>query len=160
GLGFAHLGTDLRTGDRAMDSNSPAAWLPHSFHRSPAWRWARASWLAERRGRISRRLDDDWVGRAKRFLTARNQLESGASPERVRPFDPVIQAALDLSCAAPPSRRWRVEALLLTRESFGEVAGRSQVPIDVVEAYHELFFAVRGHLAATDWILTAAVGTS
>jgi hypothetical protein len=73
--------------------------------------------------------------------------------------DAALKQALGLAEEQPPYRRWQVESRLLTREPIDSIARRHALPPDVVEAYHELHFRVRPHLAATDWVLTRAVGT-
>jgi hypothetical protein len=94
------------------------------------------------------------VGRALRFLAAQAQPPAGKRPR----LDPAVRAAFDLWREEPPHRRWRAEALLLTAEPVAEVARRCALSATALEAYHALFFAVRRHLAATDWVLAQAIG--
>jgi hypothetical protein len=51
-----------------------------------------------------------------------------------------------------------VESYLLTELPLAEVARRCCLPPATVDAFESLFFACREHLAASDWILTQAVG--
>jgi hypothetical protein len=141
-----------------MDCSS-ATWLPNSVFRSPAWRWARASWLREHGGRADKRIDDDWVVRARDFLAARDQGTDARRAGRKRAHDQHIQAALDLWEADRPAPRWRVEAHLLTSVPLNDVARICTLPAEVVECYHQLFFDVLPRLRATDWIMLHAVGT-
>jgi hypothetical protein len=50
-----------------------------------------------------------------------------------------------------------VQARLLARQSFEEVARRTSVPAEAVKSYEALFFNVVGHLAARDWVMTQAI---
>jgi hypothetical protein len=57
---------------------------------------------------------------------------------------------------APP--RWALEARLLTREPLETIAAKSGLATEVVEAYEALFFQVRDHLQARDYILLQVIG--
>jgi hypothetical protein len=141
-----------------MDRAS-TTWLPHSPFRSPAWRWARATWLQQHGGRGDKRIDDAWVARAVRFLAAREPSVARPTGARRRQADPALQQALELVDEQPPERRWQIQSLLLTGEAMEDIARHHALSADALEAYHELHFHVRPHLAATDWVLTRAVGT-
>jgi hypothetical protein len=142
-----------------MIDGKPATWLPYSPFRSPAWRWVRATWLREHGGRADKGIDDGWVARAVRFLAAREPSAQRPTGARRRQADPALQQALELADEQPPERRWHVQSLLLTSEPMEEIAHHHALSPDALEAYHELHFRVRPHLAATDWVLTRAVGT-
>ncbi len=135
------------------------AWLPHSPFRNPAWRWARACWLVEREAPLDQRMDDEWVARAHSFMRA----DARSTPPDHRPqwseHDFVIQQAMALSREEPPHRRWHVEALLLTPEPLEGIASRTGLSAAVADAYHALFFDVRLHLDAIDWIRRQAIGS-
>jgi hypothetical protein len=136
--------------------DGPLAWLQDSPFRSPAWRWRRATWLHER-GACADHRDDAWVLRACRHL----EVDGGnGGRTRTRPgrCDAPVGAALNLAREGPPHRRWQLEALLLTDEPLADVARRCGLPTATVEAFHELCFHVRPHLACKDWILLQAVG--
>jgi hypothetical protein len=137
----------------------PTTWLPDSPFRSPAWRWERANWLYEHGGRADSRIDDDWVACARDFLAARGPQAEARPTRRRRAHDPHIQAALDLSQADPQAPRWRLEAHLLTDAPLDEVARLCELPVEVIEIFHQLFFEVRPRLRATDWVMFHAVGT-
>jgi hypothetical protein len=132
---------------------SPITWLPDSPFRVPSWRFARASWLQERGKRASRRFDDEWVARAWRFMTT----ESRSS--RTSRLDSVIAMAAEISREGDGTRRWQIEAFLLTSEPMEKIADRVHLPVEVIHAYHQLFFDVRPHLRAGDWIMSQAIGT-
>jgi hypothetical protein len=54
--------------------------------------------------------------------------------------------------------RGEVEARLLAGEANQAIAQKCQLLEDVVEAYHDTFFSVRGRLHAKDWVMNVAVG--
>src|SRR5580692_4488740 len=101
------------------------------------------------------RFDDPWVTRAVRVLAAER---AGPRPQR-RPASPdlAVRDALSLAREEQPRRRWLVESLLLTNEPLEKIASRCSASVDMVEAYHQLFFDVRPHIAARDWIMARAV---
>jgi hypothetical protein len=119
----------------------------------------RANWLHEQGGRGDQRVDDAWVVRAVRFLAARTPSAARPRGARRRQADPALQQALELVDEQPPERRWQVESRLLAGEPMEQIARHHALSPDALEAYHELHFRVRPHLAATDWVLTRAVGT-
>jgi hypothetical protein len=143
-----------------MDLGNAADWMPDSFFRTPAWRWARAHWLAEHRRRKCRAADDAWVERAVHYLAAQRKAKPGRAPAPPPAYDPAVEAALDLYRDTAPQRRWHVEALLLTAEPLEEVARLTGVPVETVEAYHQLLFDVRPRLQAKDWVMLRAIGTT
>jgi hypothetical protein len=51
-----------------------------------------------------------------------------------------------------------VQARLLARQSFEDIAQRTIVPAEVIEAFEALFFNVRDRLDARDWITAQAIG--
>jgi hypothetical protein len=131
----------------------PGVWLVDGPFRAPEWRWMRACYLHERGDRTHPPLDDESVHHALRLLA-----DGGRDgPSRQGASDPV-RAALDIWRGGQALGRYRLEAFLLTREPLEVVAGSCGLPIEVVEAYHEVFFEVRPWLAATDWVLLQAVG--
>ena len=142
-----------------MSQGTPS-WLRHSFFRLPSWRYARASWLHDRCRPISPDIDDEWVLRALRFLKSPNRSGSTRVHRDSRRRDAPIVLALNLAQDADAKRRWQIESLLLTTLPMVELASRFDLPVDVIEAYHQLFFEVRPHLAAGDWIMSQAIGTS
>lgn len=131
-----------------MDTD-PLHWLPGSFYRKPSWRWSRAEYLTATGRRLDPRIDDDWVGHARAALRGRG---GGSAVAAVR-------AAQEI-WAGDPALKAELEALLLTTEPLDRIAERFHLSATVVEAYAEVFFAVRPMRRATDWLLTRAVGYS
>jgi hypothetical protein len=133
---------------------TPSFWLPNSFFRVPSWRFARASWLQECGMPVSDAFDDEWVAIALRFITAKSR-PSSPTPR----LDSAITTAVETSRESDGTRRWQIEAFLLTSEPMENIADRVHLPVEVIHAYHQLYFDVRPHLHATDWIMTQAIGT-
>lgn len=141
-----------------LPTSVPADWLPDSGSSSPAWRWLRAEHLAHFQTPLDPRFDDEWVGRARRLV-----VDSAPRDDQIVRFrkDPLADAAgqaLDVWRSNNPYGRWKLEALLLTSEPLGRVAHDCQLPAIVVQAYHQIFFEVRPHLEAANWIAWKAVG--
>lgn len=143
---------------RPLADLTPAHWRPYGPMHSPGWRWFRARWLFETKGRASPRYDDDEVRRARDYL--RRRACGNVTPGRRKPGrpDPVIEAALALVADHDPHRRSVLEAYLLTEEPFDAIARRVDLAPEVVATYHAHFFAVRDYPAARDWLLLKAVG--
>src|SRR5262245_34324972 len=72
----------------------PLDWLPGSPFLRPDWRWRRGRWLCGPGRRHDRRIDDAWVGRARRFLA-----HSGLGRA-----DRAIEMAAALARTASPAR--------------------------------------------------------
>jgi len=129
----------------------PLQWLPDSFYRQPNWRWLRAEYLIATGRRMNARIDDEWVSTARKVLQG-HRTESASKVAAVR-------AAREIQFGKPAVKEeW--EARLLTEEPLECLAERFAVPTIVVEAFSELFFAVRSMRKATDWLLARAIGFS
>lgn len=143
---------------RATDGPfSPSDYLPDSPFRRPYWRWLCATWLIATGRRPALPIDDEWVEAARRFQDLSNPSGPVECPRMEPPFLAAVGDALQLWEGAS-ERRLPLEGYLLTREPFEVVAARTALPPATVEAYHALFFAVRPHLAARDWIMAQAIG--
>ncbi|QDU21792.1 hypothetical protein [Urbifossiella limnaea] len=128
----------------------PLRWSPGSFYRRPEWRWLRAEYLLATGRRRDRRIDDAWVSHARAAIQNRGGAASRAA---------TVRAAHEI-WAGDPAVKGELEARLLTDEPLDRVAVRLALPAALVEAYAAVFFAVRPMRAATDWLLTHAVGYS
>src|SRR5262249_16195731 len=127
--------TDIIKEDCGMASEL-MAWLPHSPFRSPAWRWARACWLAGRAAPLAQRSEEEWGARAHSFMRAADRSRCPDGQPQWSEHDFAIQQALGLSCEEQPYRRWHVEALLLTSEPLEGVSSRTALPVLVIAAFH------------------------
>lgn len=143
-----------------MDGPTPSAnshppWLPGPFQ-PPNWRWLRARWLYERGKRPARNIDDGWVARAWNYLTAIDRCtQDDASTQRL---DAALREAHWLYNRPGAREVWRLEAFLLTDEPAEAVAVRLGLPARTVRAYERLFYCVRDHAAAPDWIVKHVLG--
>jgi hypothetical protein len=127
---------------------NPLLWLPGSFNRVPEWRWVRAEFLHATGRQRERRIDDGWVDCARDAIRGRGGKGSKAAAVR----------AARAVWEGDPSEKGELEARLLTDEAIEHVAARLSLPVEVAEAYAEVFFAVRAMQKASDWLLLRAVG--
>jgi hypothetical protein len=118
------------------------------FTRQPDWRWQRALSLSKRKERCGRKCDN-WIVRAVQFLqsTAGGKELATSPPNQV-----AIAESLRLFQESPSQRRRELQARLLTDAPLDEVARQIALPEDTVQAFEALFFAVRDHRTAHDWI--------
>ena len=118
----------------------------------PDWRWRRARFRVETKSRRQLRQDDDWTGRAKRFLRLATRDEAKAFRS-----DPELGAAWHFS-ASGGLKRAEVEARVLARQSPDEIAAACRLDASVVELFEMLFFAVRDRLNSPSWIQHNVLG--
>ncbi|OWK37438.1 hypothetical protein [Fimbriiglobus ruber] len=122
--------------------------------RSPRWRADRVDELvlAPDGPLPCRRADDAFVRRYKQY-----RYRSMTAP------DPAVAAAEYPECAAaerlqaadvPPLLATVVEARILARQSFANIAARTGLDPVAVEWYEALFFHVTDRLDARDWVVT------
>jgi hypothetical protein len=136
---------------------SPSDYLPHSVFRSPSWRYLMAQ-QPEPRTKIRLSVEDELVVRARRHLAFKTSPPDRPSLNSVSQFDPAIEAAVELSREQQPERRNLLQALLLTSEPLQVVADQAGLSLATVEAFHSLFFDVRAHLSARDWVQVRVIG--
>jgi hypothetical protein len=55
-------------------------------------------------------------------------------------------------------RRSELEARFLAREDTPAIARKCDLPPAAIDLYHDLFFAVRGRLHASDWVACRVIG--
>ena len=118
----------------------------------PDWRWRRARFRVETKSRRQLRQDDDWTGRAKRFLRLATRDEAKAFRS-----DPELGAAWHFS-ASGGLKRAEVEARVLARQSPDEIAVACRLGTSVIKLYETLFFAVRDRLNAQSWVQHNVLG--
>ena len=121
-------------------------------HRPPDWRWRRARFRVETKSRRQLRQDDDWTGRAKRFLRLATRDEAKAFRS-----DPELGAAWHFSTGGG-LKRAEVEARVLARQSPDEIAVACRLGTSVIKLYETLFFAVRDRLNAQSWVQHNVLG--
>lgn len=128
--------------------------------RPPDWRWLRAVRLVEDGRRGSRRLDDDRVRKAVRFVRQVRRRLGDAVRARLAARWPGVFKAHALFSTSPCWDRWELEARLLTEEPIDRIAARLCLDAQAVVAYHDLFFDVRHRLRSKDWIANHVLGQS
>jgi hypothetical protein len=129
-----------------MEFDTYTDWSPFNFFRPAAWRMGRAAQRIQFSLPPDPMIDDAWVARAI-ALRADTFPDLSGQP---------AYAAHEV-WKANRSPRWLLEAYLLTDLAIDEVARECSLPTAVVEAYHELFFDVRGKLQARDWIVSQVI---
>jgi hypothetical protein len=125
--------------------------------RPPWWRWGLAR-EHRRAGRLPARLDDRWVRRARRVLSALAESGGDLDHPRVIAVDPAVVAAYRFHSSGDARLRAEVEARLLAGQDDAAIASRVDLLVDVVGAYDRLFFDVREHFGAIDWIGAVVLG--
>lgn len=95
---------------------------------------------------------DEWVQRAIQYLQAAAQ----PATEHPRLECPIAAAAM-LRASEQSYTRWTIEAYVLADLPASEIAAKVQLTPAVIEAYEQLFFDCRAHLAAKDWIAQHAI---
>jgi hypothetical protein len=133
--------------------------MPDNPFRAPDYRWARACYLRERRGRLSPKWDDHWVRRAREFRRRLARYKGDIDHPRLGRLDPAVAGAHRLRFGDDEKRRSRLEARIVSGQPAGEIAERAGLTLDVVEAYEALFFAVRDRLECADWVAAFVLGS-
>src|SRR5262245_46423013 len=124
--------------------------------RSPAWRWERAQALVRQGRYVSPRRDDAPTGRAVRYLRQLRRCRQGTQLRKLAVTYHDIHAARQLH-ERGGTAVVAVQARLLARQSFEEVARRTSVTVEAVKTYEALFFNVTDHLDAKDWVVVQAI---
>jgi hypothetical protein len=141
-----------------MDPTTPSypRLQSRSPYRSPAWRWERAWDLVQAGRHFSRRRDDELTRRAMAYLRDLRRCREDRRVKRALTY-PDVHAALRLH-EQGGNTAVEVQARLLARQSFDEVARHTSVPVEAVKMYESLFFQVTDRLDARDWVTSQAVG--
>jgi hypothetical protein len=135
----------------AMHEPTYPARQRYSVCRSPAWRWQRARAILEQGLTCTARTDDALTRRVVDYLGA-CQLPLGSSQAQGGvPADAVLHAAHRLF-EVGGLVRFIVQARLLARQSPAEVARLTSFEPAIIECFESIFFDVREHLDARDWI--------
>ena len=125
----------------------------------PDARWRRAGLLAD--GHRCGDGRDAWVVRALDYRRRMRELAGDPdSPAKLAASAPDIAAAHAAYTSGDEFARGTLEAWLLTGLPSAEIAARCDLGAAAVEAYHELFFRVRGKLATPLWVLLNALGAA
>ena len=125
----------------------------YSVCRSPSWRWKRARAIVEQGLTCTARTDDLTTRRVVEHLRACGLSLGGSQTQGGVPADAVLHAAHRLY-EAEGLVRFIVRARLLARQSPAEVARLTSLETAVIETFEAIFFEVRDHLDARDWVAT------
>jgi hypothetical protein len=123
----------------------------YSVCRSPAWRWQRARAIVEQDLTSTAGTDDAPTRRVVDYLRACELPLSGSQAQGGVPTDAVLHAAHRLY-EVGGLVRFTVQARLLARQSPCEIARLTSFEPAVIETFEAIFFEVRDHLGAKDWI--------
>jgi hypothetical protein len=132
------------------------AFLATNPFRPPDWRWHRGGQLLETRAR-RRRLDDDWVVRARTFRAALAKASGNIDLPRLARAHPEILGAY-LVRHGEPRRRWETEARILADQCDRDIADRVGVSAGIIGAYDALFYDVLTWLSRSDSIAAGVLG--
>jgi hypothetical protein len=121
-------------------------------------RWRRVTDLADRGEPATHKWDDAWVRRGVAYLNRLRACRDDGQRRQLAKEAADIDAAYQLHATADKLARGTLEARLLAGQTLEEVAAACGLNRAAVEAYHELFFSVRGKLEAEVYILGEAIG--
>ncbi len=124
--------------------------------RKPHWAWDFVTFCLQNQRRPSAQYDGPWCVAARHMLKRRKL--SGEEPSiafgnRIRLTWQYIAAAYNL-WRKDGVARWTLEARILAGQSDKDIGLREELPAEVVECYHALFFHVRDKLHAKGFIST------
>lgn len=121
--------------------------------RAADWRWRRAQRIVAERLHASRRTDDPQTLAAARYCQV---LHGGRGHGSLRMA--AMTAAHRLADSDSPSK-WEIQARILAGQQDDYIAAKCQVPADVVYWFEAMFFDVRQHLTASDWVVARVIGS-
>lgn len=126
--------------------------------RAPNWRWLRAVQIDSGGRRASRKIDGaegfEWVRRAVRLK--RHFDKAAGRPEALYALierDPNLFWAHNIWTKDKAPTRWAIEARVLAGQTDEEIAHRAATSPDIISAYVNVFFDVRGVLDRDDYVL-------
>ena len=97
------------------------------------------------------------INRAIRFIQASQSNDDGLQLSQIIEDDPSLEAAIRLA-SSPGRQRFELHCRVLARQDSEEIAVQMEFTKPVIETYCDLFFDVRSHLEATDFIVHQVAG--
>lgn len=130
--------------------------------RAPHWRWLRALQVDTGGRRPSRKIDGEagffWIRRATRLKRHFDKAAGRAEPlYALLERDPELFWAHNIWTKDKAPTRWAIEARVLAGQSDEEIAFRAATTTEIVSAYVNVFFDVRGVLDRDDYILNVVL---
>lgn len=127
----------------------------YSVFRKPTWRWDRVERLNAIGEKINRRNDDDAVKAGRVFSKRYNSWDESRRPELFR-LDRGLYYAYQINEKRndTPEPALVIEARLLARQSYKQIADEVGTIPDTIEWYEKLFFNVNDRLQNRDWVTT------
>lgn len=137
-------------------------YLKDSPRRAPHWKWLRAMQIDAGGHRASGRIDGEvgfeWIRRAVRLK--RHYEKAGNRPEAMFALihrDKELFWAHSLWAEDKAPTRWGIEARVLAGESDEEIANKVGTEPDIINAYINVFFDVRGKMRHTDYMVNVVM---
>ena len=118
--------------------------------RPPDWRWRHARHVVGQ-ARPPSPTGDDACDAVAAYLAGEAACRSDADRARWQAKWAALDAARRLAAAETPPR-WAAQALLLAGLGDEEVAARCRLVPETVHWFETVFFNIRGHLHARDWV--------
>lgn len=133
---------------------------PHDPFLPPAWRWERARWLREKGKYARRSKEDEWLVQAKAYQSAREKCVTELDLYELSLKYPGIYYAERIYNEDRKQTRWAIEARILARQPFEELAEIERTSTEVLLWYEKLFFNVLPYIDSFDYITNVVMGES
>jgi hypothetical protein len=128
--------------------------------RPPDWRWQRARWMRENNKYARKGREDEETMVVKRYQTAKAACHTDLELERVKRKFPGLFHAEEFHDREDLDYRWELEARLLARESFEDIANKAGINEDLVYWYERTFYNVTDRIDNRTYICQVAMGRS
>lgn len=122
------------------------------------WRWNRAQYLMEHNLRPSFRIDDPWVSTCLRFQRRLAAVDTEQARVELTQAGRHYYYAWLLWSERDELRRSILEARILARDSFEDIAAKHNMHIDTVRTYKAVFFNVLDSLQHQSYIVHTVLG--
>lgn len=134
---------------------------PNNPLRPVDWRWERARILREQKLKFSK-YDDKWVKLAYKFQLALMGCKDDIDRFELLEKNPTIYFAYVLKGQAQPEAKLyiksEIEARLLSRQSYDEIAKKCSCTPETIDAFENLFFNINDRLDNPTYIVHQVMG--
>lgn len=134
---------------------------PNNPNRVTDWRWQLGQYCVEHQLRLSRRQDDAWVRKSRRFIRRLRGCHNDGDYLRLEWDQPDIYWAHRVygsRLKSDRNLRCELEARLLARQTDDEIEGYCCLTKAAIAAFEKLFFNVRPRLEKPSYVVHVAVG--